>query len=72
MALSFHPEGKKISPNFVKCSVHRRKDGLLYIDMDGYVIALPSARDYADVVEHLLIMQECFENGFTFVDCIHE
>lgn len=69
MALSFHCEDRKPSPNFVKCSLHTDKNGCYYLDMDGYYVYIPQCHSYQQVIELLLVMQECFENGFTFVNC---
>ena len=66
MALSFQSKRNSL----LNCTVHRDSNGHLFIDMNGYIISLPSARDYCDVVEHLIIIEDCFEDGFTLQNCI--
>lgn len=72
MAISFHSDELSSSSNFVKCPVHLGKDGVICIDIDGYLFYLPQARDFIDVLEHLTILQERFNNGLTLVDFTKE
>lgn len=72
MALTFHFEDRKPSPNFIKCSLHKDKNGCYYLDMDGFYVYIPQCFSYAQVVELLIVLQESFKNGFTLVDCTNE